>query len=144
MLYDGHVQGTAAGTSPGIPLQETPVPPLAIEPDPRISQLERKVQLLRLGAVGGLLPIAALAASAFTPRQPTVVRAERFELIDAKGSRQATLRADTAGIVLTLLDERGQPSASLRLTGEPWLAVETGHGREVAGLGLPRPRHLTE
>lgn len=120
------------------------MPPLSIISDQRISQLERKVQLLRLGGVGGLLLIAALAASAFTPGPPTIVQAERLELLDPKGSRRATLRADTAGIVLTLLDARGQPSASLRLTGEPWLAVETGHGREVAGLGLPKPRHLTE
>lgn len=127
------------------------MPPLSIDAvprisdaDPRISQLERKVQLLRLCAVGGLLLIVAVAASAFRPGPRGIVQAERLELLDAKGSRQATLRADTAGIVLTLLDARGQPSASLRLSGEPWLAVRTGHGREVAGLGLPKPRHLTE
>lgn len=75
---------------------------------------------------------------------PEVVRAERFELIDAKGRTQAILRADSLGFTVTLLELNGSPAGMLRLNTWPRLTVETGRGREVAGLGAPTVQHLTE
>jgi hypothetical protein len=89
----------------------------------------------------GLAAVAALAA--FTRREP-VVRAERIELVSADGVRRAVLAADSTGFVLTVLDARGRPVSALRLNPEPWLSVESGRGEEMAGLGAPRVRHLTE
>lgn len=118
--------------------------PYSMEQDLRVSRLERQVRQLRLTAVGCLLLVVSLFLGAFAPAFPRVVRAERVELLDSDGVRHATLSADTAGIVLALQDARGRPTASIRLTPEPWLAVENGGGREVAGLGAPRPRNLTQ
>ena len=118
--------------------------PVSMEQDLRVSRLERQVRQLRLTAVGSLVLLMTSFLVAFASESPQVVRAERVELLDSNGVRHATLSADTAGMVLALLDARGRPSASLRLTPEPWLAVVNGGGREVAGLGAPRPRNLTE
>lgn len=110
----------------------------------RIGRLERDIRRMRIAAVGGLGLVSALAVSAFGEPSHPVVRARVVELLDAGGGRRAILSADTAGLVLTLLDEGGRPSGSLRLTGEPRLTVETGRGREVAGLGYPKVHNLTE
>jgi hypothetical protein len=108
----------------------------------RIGRLERDVRRMRLAVVGASGLCAALALSAFGERADQVVRAEAVELLGAGGVRQATLSADTAGFMLTLLDASGRPEGSLRLTAEPRLSVETGRGNEVAGLGFPRVRNL--
>ena len=110
----------------------------------RIDRLEQVVRRMRIALVGGLGLISTFALSAFGEPSDPVVRARVVELLDAGGSRRGTLSADTAGFMLILLDESGQPSGSLRLTAEPRLTVETGRGREVAGLGYPKPHHLTE
>ena len=110
----------------------------------RIGQLERDIRRMRIAVVGGLGLISTVALSAFGEPSDPVVRAQVVELLDAGGSRRATLSADGAGLVLILLDRSGRPSGSLRLTAEPRLTVETGRGREVAGLGYPKAHHLTE
>jgi hypothetical protein len=110
----------------------------------RIGRLERDIRRIRLTASLGLLVGVVVALSAWVGRGEQVVQADVVELLGAKGGRQATLSADTSGFVLTLLDENGRPSSLLRLTPEPWLAVETGRGREVARLGYPKVRHLKE
>jgi hypothetical protein len=95
--------------------------------------------------VAGLaMVVTAAALAAFAWAVPGVVQTQRLELVNAKGEAQAALTADTAGIVLTLLDTRGRPSASLRLNADPRLAVIDGAGREVAGLGAPRVQHLVQ
>ena len=86
---------------------------------------------------------AGLVVSAFRASDD-VVRAERVELVDRDGVRQAILSADTTGFAVTLLDERGRPTAILRLNTEPRITVETGDGEEVAWLGAPKVRHLKE
>lgn len=110
----------------------------------RIAALERELQRIRIVASCGILLAAALAVSGFGRGHDEVVRAERVELVDAKGVRHAMFAADTVGLVVTLLDERDRPAGSFRLTGEPRLAVETSNGREVAGLGAPKVHNLTE
>jgi hypothetical protein len=94
--------------------------------------------------------LACLALGAFPflrdasdRESPEVVRTERLELIDAQGRTQAVLLADSLGFTVTLL-ERGSPTSMLRLNSRPRLTVETGRGREVAGLGAPTVQHLTE
>ena len=110
----------------------------------RLGRLERDIRRMRIAVVGGLGLISTFALSGFGEPADPVVRAQVVELRDTGGSRRATLSADSAGFVLILLDETGRPSGSLRLTAEPRLTVETGRGREVAGLGYPKAHNLTE
>jgi hypothetical protein len=115
-----------------------------VDPGARIGRLERDIRRMRRGIVGGLGLVTTLGLSAYGRTSDPVVRAEAIELLDSGGVRRATISADPAGFVLTLLDGKGRPSGSLRLTAEPRLTVETGRGREVAGLGYPKVQHLTE
>jgi hypothetical protein len=108
----------------------------------RICQLERELRRTRLLGVFGILVGAAVALSGFQRTAPEAVRAERFELVSKQGVRRAILRADTLGFLVTLVDERGQSAGFLRLSEEPRVAVETGRGREVAGLGAPKVHNL--
>jgi len=110
---------------------------------PRLRYLERRQRLLQ--PVAGLAAILALLGLVgFAAQSPTVVQAQRFELVDSQGQVHAALTADTAGAVLTLLDKRGQARASLRLDDDPRLALRDAAGREVAGLGAPRVQHLAQ
>jgi hypothetical protein len=91
----------------------------------------------------GLALIGTFAAlGAFVARAPEVVQAQRVELVNGNGVRQASLAADTSGVMLTLFDSRGRPAATLRLNDDPRLSVLDASGREAAGLGAPRVQHL--
>jgi hypothetical protein len=120
------------------------MPSAPADPAVRISRLERELQHLRVFAVAAVLLTLVLILTGFTPKAAPVVRAERLELVSPTGVRQAILSADTSGFDLILLDQHGRPSGTLRLTDEPWLSVLTGRGDEAAGLGAPKPHHLTE
>jgi hypothetical protein len=120
------------------------MPSASRDPAARISQLERELQHIRAVAVAVVLLLLALVLSGFNPSGEPVVRAERLELVSSTGVRQAIISADTSGFDLMLLDQRGRPSGRLRLTDEPWLSVQTGRGDEAAGLGAPKPHHLTD
>ncbi|HEY7504506.1 MAG TPA: hypothetical protein VH700_10430 [Gemmatimonadales bacterium] len=106
----------------------------------RLAQLERHHRRLRRLAwtVYCLLP---LGLGAFASGSGPVVRAEQVELITAKGSRQAVLDADSAGVTLTLFTSKGQPASALRLS-DSTLTLLDADGRPVATLGGPRVRHL--
>jgi hypothetical protein len=106
--------------------------------------LERELRQLRISVVAAVLLTLALLLSGFNPSAAPVVRAERLELVSSTGVRQAMLSADTSGFDLTLLDRQGHPTGRLRLTDEPWLSVQTGRGDEAAGLGAPKPHHLSD
>ena len=93
--------------------------------------------------VGWLIIIAAGAAVGFRPAPPEVLQAERIELVNRQGLRQAQLTTDSLGLVLTLLDRQGRETASFRFNQEPRLTVLDEARREVVELGAPRPRHLT-
>lgn len=109
-----------------------------------LRQLERPLPLARVVAIGAVLLTAVLALGGFRGNAGDVVRAERVELVDREGRPRALLGVDSLGFAVTLLDERGRPAGSLRLSDEPWLAVQTDRGREVAGLGAPKVHNLTE
>jgi hypothetical protein len=91
----------------------------------RITRLERQAQRAQALACGGALVAATLLLTGYHGETGEVVRAERFELV-------------------TLLDGKGRPTGVLRLSDEPRVAVQTGRGREVAGLGYPQVHNLTE
>jgi hypothetical protein len=110
----------------------------------RISELEGELRRTRVVGTCGILLVVAVGLSGFGRGHDEVVRAERVELVDAKGVRHAMLAADSVGFVVTPLDERDRPAGSFRLTREPRLAVEASNGREVAGLGAPKLHNLTE
>lgn len=87
--------------------------------------------------------LLGVALTAFArPPQP-VLRAERVELVSPQGAALAVLGADTAGVYLLVLDARGRPASRLHLGREPWLAVQTGDGQAVAGLGAPKVHELS-
>ena len=110
----------------------------------RIVRLERQVRRAQALACGSTLIAATLLLSGYNGKAGEVVQAERLELITAQGIRQVILSADTLGFAVTLLDGQGRPRGILRLSGEPRVAVQTGRGREVAGLGAPKVHNLTE
>ncbi len=110
----------------------------------RISELELALRRTRAVGICALLLTTGAALTAFTRGHDEVVRAERVELVDAKGLRHALLVADSAGFVVTVLDKRDRPAGSFRLTGEPRVTVEESDGQEVAGLGAPKVHNLTE
>ena len=95
------------------------------------------------GIVAGLAAGAA-ALAAFTTHPPEVISAQRVELVNPQGERQATLSADSTGILLVLLDAKGHATASIRLNDTPRLSVRDDAGREVARLGAPGVDHLTK
>jgi hypothetical protein len=115
-----------------------------ITDDFRISRLERQLKCAQLLACGSGILAATLLLSGYDRRGGEVVQAERLELVTSQGVRQAILHADTLGFAVTLLDGRGKPAGILRLSEEPRVTVETGRGREVAGLGAPKAHNLTE
>lgn len=106
--------------------------------------LEQDLSRVRILLAGCMLLAVTLMLSGYGRRAEVVVQAERFELVGPDGARRAILTADTLGIAMTLLDERGRSAGALRLTREPRLVIEGSRGEEVAGLGAPRVRHLTE
>ncbi|HWB40404.1 MAG TPA: hypothetical protein VG500_04045 [Gemmatimonadales bacterium] len=110
----------------------------------RLRRLEHELQRTRMLMIGSVFLGATLALSGFRRDADEVVRAERVELVSRQGIRQAILGADTLGFAVTLLNQEGRPAGSLRLSPEPRVAVETGRGREVAGLGAPKLHNLKE
>jgi len=109
----------------------------------RVTHLERQHRMLRpLAAVTTIVTVASLVA--FTTKDPTVVQAQRLELVTSKGAVQAALAADSAGVRLTLYDENGRVAASLQLNDDPRVTVRDASGREVAALGAPRVQHLVQ
>jgi hypothetical protein len=118
--------------------------PDSITQAPRITRLERQVQRAQALACGGALLAATLLLTGYHRKSAEVVQAERFELVTAQGARQAILSADTLGFAITLLDGKGRPIGILQFSDEPRVAVQTGRGREVAGLGYPQVHNLTE
>jgi hypothetical protein len=110
----------------------------------RIIRLERQMRRAQALACGAALLTATLLLTGYHGKSVEVVQAERFELVTMQGVRQAILSADTLGFALTLLDAKGKPTGILRLSDEPRVAVQTGRGREVAGLGYPKVQNLSE
>ena len=114
----------------------------------RVTRLERRQRSLRpLTGLASIVAVAALVAfdtDAPPTGSPDVIQAQRVELVNSKGKLQATLAADSAGVVLTLLDKTGGVTAALRLNDDPRVSVLDGSWREVAGLGAPRNRHLVQ
>ena len=112
----------------------------------RVTRLERRQRSLRplagLAAVAMVAVLVASATEAPATRSPEVIQARRVELVNSKGKPQATLAADSTGVVLTLLDPNGRVAAALRLNEDPRVSVLDDAWREVAGLGAPRTRHL--
>jgi hypothetical protein len=110
----------------------------------RIDRLECQLRRAQLLACGTGVVAATLLLSGYHLKVSQVLQAERLELVTPKGVRQAILSADTLGLTVTMLDRRGAPAGTLRLTEEPRLTLETEQGREVVGLGSPKVHHLTE
>jgi hypothetical protein len=109
----------------------------------RIDHLAPRRRLVQsLAGLAAILTLPALAA--FVTRPPGVVQAQRIELVDANGQVHAALKADTSGVVLTVIDRKGREAAFLYLDDDPRLTLRDAANREVAGLGAPRVQHLAK
>ena len=109
----------------------------------RLVHLACRQRLIQsLAGLAGILMLPTLVA--FVTRSPSVVQAQRIELVDADGQVHAALRADTTGVVLTLIDRKGREAAFLYLNDDPRLTLRDAAKREVAGLGAPRVQHLAK
>lgn len=77
----------------------------------RLSRVERTNRLLVVVCIA----TASLLLLAHTVPQlaPDVIRAERYQLVDATGSVKAELRLDDGNATLLLLDEAGNVRATL-------------------------------
>jgi len=104
----------------------------------RLDQLEGQNRHLRV-AIGALITVAAgLGVLGFRSRAPTVVQAERFELVAPTGQRRAVLAADSSAFSVVLYGPRGQPMSGFALSdAQPRLVVLSGAGRVLASLGGP-------
>jgi hypothetical protein len=120
------------------------VPAPLMDQESRIVRLERELRRMRAIAGGGAVLVVAIPLTGYGRAPREVIEAETVELVGETGLPQAILSSDTLGFVVTLVDVDGEPAGSLRLNAEPRLSVETGRGREVAGLGAPRVQKLQE
>lgn len=118
-------------------------PSVNTDPAEQLVRLERRQRLLPALTAWALISLIVTVAG-FVARGPGVIQAERVELVDGHGAVRADLATDTAGVSLTVYDKRGQVTGSVRLNGEPRLAVRDAVGREVAALGAPRVQHLVQ
>jgi hypothetical protein len=88
------------------------------------------------GCALAALVYAAGKASAEAPAA-TVVRAQRFVLVDSEGRERAELGLVQGGPCLRLLDNDGKPRAALMLAsdGSPQLSLKDGNSQVRAVLG---------
>jgi hypothetical protein len=104
----------------------------------RLDQLELQNRHLRF-ATGVVITLAAgLGVIGFRSRVPTVVQAERFELVTPTGQRRAVLTADSSAFSVVLYGPRGQPMSGFALSAAvPRLVVLSSAGHVLASLGGP-------
>ena len=93
------------------------------------------------GFVGVLVGAAVVGVGVGQQEAPVakVVRAERFEVVDAKGNVPAVLTSDETGATwLALRDEAGKPRASLNVhrDGNPVLSLSDEAGKTRVLLGV--------
>jgi hypothetical protein len=81
--------------------------------DARVGRLERENRRLRAGTVAVLAVVVGLVCVAATKPAQKVVRAQRFEVVDAKGKVWATLDVRMGLPALRLLGSNGKPRAEL-------------------------------
>ena len=104
----------------------------------RFGQLELQNRRLRFGLLSLAAMVAGFGLVAFRSRAPTVIQAERFELVTAAGQRRAVLAADSSAFSVVLYGLRGQPMSGMALSdAAPRLVVLNGAGRVLASLGGP-------
>ncbi len=104
----------------------------------RLDQLEMQNRHLRV-AMGVVIALGAgLGVIGFRSRAPTVVQAERFELVTPTGQRRAVLAADSSAFSVVLYGPRGQPISGFALSeAVPRLVVLSSTGHVLASLGGP-------
>jgi hypothetical protein len=108
----------------------------------RLHRLERQVSRMRRLALAVVCAIPlGVGVVAMRSRAPAV-QADRLELMDAAGRRQAVLKSDSLGVDLLLLDAKGRVRTAIRLDADTTLSVLDGDGRVMGQIGGPRVRHL--
>ncbi|UCH36462.1 MAG: hypothetical protein JSV65_08940 [Armatimonadota bacterium] len=103
----------------------------------RVERVERQNRRLRVGMLAILAVVGALVFMAATEPAAKVVRAERFELVDAKGKVRGLLTlVGDVGPKLLLFGNDDNARAMLRLTpnGNPELCLYDKDGRGGVAL----------
>jgi hypothetical protein len=104
----------------------------------RINRLELQNRRLHFSVLGIVALAGGLGLIALSPRAPTVVQGQRFELVTTAGQRRAVIAADSSGFSVVLYGPRGQPTSGVALSdAAPRLVVLNGAGRVLASLGEP-------
>jgi len=112
--------------------------------DPELQRLRRSLRRTQLGAALGVLALGLLAASG--PK--SIVRAEQFELVDARGQVVGTWSAGSAGPRLELDDARVVLQADgaggrLELRDAQGATLRLDGGFEAAAPSAPAPPPVT-
>jgi len=104
----------------------------------RIDRLELHNRRLHYSVLGIVAPAVGLGLIAFGPWAPSVVHAQRFELVTTAGQRRAVIAADSSAFSVVLYGPRGQSTSGVALSdAAPRLVVLNGAGRVLASLGGP-------
>jgi len=108
----------------------------------RLGMLERENCRLRLGMLAVVAAVGALVCLAATNPAPNIVRAQRFELVNAKGKVRAELAllpGPYSGAGLTLWDDTGEVRVLLRAhaSGAAHLTLCGEKGQVRAVLSAP-------
>ncbi|MCZ6627015.1 MAG: hypothetical protein O7E56_02175 [SAR324 cluster bacterium] len=105
----------------------------------RLARLERQVRLYRALTALLLAGFAALMGIGAAPAVPEVIKARRFEMVNAEGVPLAAMRPTSAGGSIGVFNSQGGLSAVLTAdsTGGGMLNLGSGDGRNgVLLLGL--------
>lgn len=105
----------------------------------RVTRLERQNRRLKLGMVAVMAVVAGLVCLAATEPAAKLVRAERFQVVDAQGVVRADLGVVAgAGTGLTLYDPNGGERAGLGVNsnGGTGLRLIDKAGRSRIGLAV--------
>jgi hypothetical protein len=90
--------------------------------------------------LGRLLSDGTSSRRASAQDTPAVIRAQRFELVDASGAPRAILAMGDSGAMIEVLDEAGQARAQIVQTpeGEYAFAILDAHGTQRWGVGTTK------
>ncbi len=107
----------------------------------RLEKLERQNRRMRAGGIGALVLIAAVSLLGQAAAPEKVIRAQRFEVVDAAGTFRAGLETTSDGSPWLRLDGKGggrRVLLGVPASGIPEMSLWDGDGKRRIFLGLGR------